>query len=75
MEDKILNHQKTIDLVALDLHMTPGQELAFRIFLNKFTYQGKDESLRGFLIQKAFEFSRTLEFHTDLLVTIKQNQG
>jgi hypothetical protein len=66
-EDKILNYKKAIERIALDLRMTQGQHLAFRLFLNKFIYQGRDELLYGFLIQKAVEFSRTLEFRTDLL--------
>jgi hypothetical protein len=71
-EDKILNYKNAIDRIALDLRMTQGQHLAFRLFLNKFIYQGKDEFLHGFLIQKAVEFSRTLEFRTDLLDTNKR---
>jgi hypothetical protein len=54
--------------------MTQGQHLAFRIFLNKFKYHGKDELLHGFIIQKAIEFSRTLEFRMDLWDTNKRNQ-
>lgn len=74
-EDNILNHQKAIDIVALDFHMTHGQRLGFRSFLNNFIYQGNDELVHDFIIQKAIEFSRTLEFHMDLLAAKKQNQG
>jgi hypothetical protein len=55
--------------------MTQGQHLGFRLFLSKIPYHGTEELLYDLLIQKAMEFSRTLEFHTDMLATNKQNQG